>query len=405
MIYIEPIIYDLKVTTIPFHKFCEIFPPMSKEEFISLKQSIKEKGQQDPIVLWKNQIVDGKHRYLACKELSIQIKCLEYEGEEKDLLDYVIAKNLERRHLTASQKATLGEDLKPFYSELAEKRMLSGKKLDPTAIMREGTASEHAAKVVGVSPRYIDYAEEIKRISPKNYEKVREGKLTIPQAKREINAIKNERSLLEAKKSITEQRIEDIKKVCDIRHCSCKDLFESGIKPDAVICDPPYTKETLEAFSELALSCQDIPIVAVMTGKFYLPEIMIRLCKHLKYRWMIANLTPGGEVTQWPVKFKAQWTPIIVFGQSNKWAQDVIRSEAKSKDSHKWGKSIDAFSDLIKQLTNPGDLICDPFIGGGTTAIASLSMERRFIGCDIEKESVDNSIARVHSFLKEKDNE
>ena len=42
-------------------------------------------------------------------------------------------------------------------------------------------------------------------------------------------------------------------------------------------------------------------------------------------------------------------------------------------------------SQVIQSLSSPGDLVVDPFLGGGTTAIESRLAGRRFIGCDISE--------------------
>lgn len=55
----------------------------------------------------------------------------------------------------------------------------------------------------------------------------------------------------------------------------------------------------------------------------------------------------------------------------------------------------------IKACTNIGDLVVDPWLGSGTTAEASLRLERRFIGFDIHKEYVDMSLLRLTNQFKE----
>lgn len=202
--------------------------------------------------------------------------------------------------------------------------------------------------------------------------------------------------LLEAQESVKSE----IESFYDLRVCSCKELFESGIKPDAVITDPPYPKEFISVFTEIAKSCKGVPLVAVMSGQSYLPEVMQRLCEHLKYRWTLAYLTPGGQaVQQWPVKVNTFWKPVILFGESNEWFGDVAASRANDNDKrfHKWGQSESGMMDLVERLTKPGQLVCDPFLGGGAVAVASLAAGRRFVGCDIDKNCIEKTEERINN--------
>lgn len=51
--------------------------------------------------------------------------------------------------------------------------------------------------------------------------------------------------------------------------------------------------------------------------------------------------------------------------------------------------------DHILSWSNPGDLIYDPFMGSGTTAIASINTDRNFIGSEISEEYVDLANQRI----------
>ena len=51
--------------------------------------------------------------------------------------------------------------------------------------------------------------------------------------------------------------------------------------------------------------------------------------------------------------------------------------------------------DIVERLTNPGDVILDPFLGGGTTGVAAVSKGRKFIGADIETKNVEISHERI----------
>jgi ParB-like chromosome segregation protein Spo0J len=87
-------------------KLEEIIPKLSLDTFKALKENIREKGLIKPIdVMTDGTIVDGHHRYKACKELEmepeasiIKIKSLE------EAIDYSFSVNFHRRQLNAFQK-------------------------------------------------------------------------------------------------------------------------------------------------------------------------------------------------------------------------------------------------------------------------------------------------------------
>ena len=53
---------------------------------------------------------------------------------------------------------------------------------------------------------------------------------------------------------------------------------------------------------------------------------------------------------------------------------------------HPTQKSLALFEDLINKHSNINDLVVDPFLGGGTTAIACKNTKRKFKGCEISTE-------------------
>lgn len=141
-----------------------------------------------------------------------------------------------------------------------------------------------------------------------------------------------------------------------------------------------------------------VPLVAVMSGQSYLPEVLRRLCEHLKYRWVLAYMLPGGQaVQQWQAKVNTTWKPVLLFGEASEWFGDVAVSETNDNDKrfHEWGQSESGMADLVERLTKPGQLVCDPFLGAGTTAVVSLALGRRFVGCDIDAACVEQAWARV----------
>ena len=62
---------------------------------------------------------------------------------------------------------------------------------------------------------------------------------------------------------------------------------------------------------------------------------------------------------------------------------------------HPTQKSLLLFEDLIHKHSNVGDLILDPFLGSGTTAVAAKKTNRNFIGCEIDKTFFEKSVERI----------
>lgn len=50
---------------------------------------------------------------------------------------------------------------------------------------------------------------------------------------------------------------------------------------------------------------------------------------------------------------------------------------------------------FIRLLTKPGDVVLDPFVGSGTTALAAKKLERHWIGFDLSSEYVERSRRRI----------
>lgn len=80
----------------------------------------------------------------------------------------------------------------------------------------------------------------------------------------------------------------------------------------------------------------------------------------------------------------------------------VWRHPMMRKRNHPTPKPVSLFQDLIEMSTNPGDVVVDPCVGGGTTAIAALRSGRKFIVGDISAQCVKWTREWVEEELKQK---
>jgi len=58
---------------------------------------------------------------------------------------------------------------------------------------------------------------------------------------------------------------------------------------------------------------------------------------------------------------------------------------------------------LILNSSNEGDLVFDPFMGSGTTAVAAKRLNRNFIGFELSKEYCDIANNRINGVKKKVD--
>lgn len=90
------------------HKLAGLVPMAVESEQVSLTNNIKEFGQQEAIVLWKGEVVDGRCRQKALTLLKFPIlyKELDETLVEADVKIFVKSINT-RRNLSTTQKATV----------------------------------------------------------------------------------------------------------------------------------------------------------------------------------------------------------------------------------------------------------------------------------------------------------
>jgi DNA modification methylase len=52
-------------------------------------------------------------------------------------------------------------------------------------------------------------------------------------------------------------------------------------------------------------------------------------------------------------------------------------------------------ADIVERLTEPGALVVDPFLGGGTTAVVCEALGRRFVGCAVDAAAITAARERL----------
>jgi len=216
-----------------------------------------------------------------------------------------------------------------------------------------------------------------------------------------------------------------------------KELKRMGVVVNHIITDPPYNISKENNFSTMKNPRKGVDF-GVWDEKFDLVEwikeyveildkngSIIIFCSYLYISYIIDELKANNievkdvliwkktnpmprnverryvqdmEFAIWGVKTKSKW----VFNKP----KDVpyLRSQFEysvvaglEKVGHPTQKSLNLMKDIIKIHTNEGDIILDPFMGSGSTGVASLELNRKFIGIENNTTYFKMAIKRLNN--------
>jgi len=160
------------------HPIAELFPLMSESDLDELAKDIKLNGQRETITTYEGKLLDGRNRFRACLKARVKPETIEFSGG--DPVDFVVSKNINRRHLTTGQRSMIAGEL----ANLKQGDVAAQK----DAVSNETPLSlDKAAKVMRVSRAHAARAQRvIKNGNPDIIKAVKHGDLSVGQAERMI---------------------------------------------------------------------------------------------------------------------------------------------------------------------------------------------------------------------------
>lgn len=171
------------------HPIANVWPMLDDDKLDELAEDIRQQGQLQPIWTFEGMILDGRNRFEACRRAEIKPIIMEYRGDEPTA--FAVSLNDRRRHMGKSALAAVAAELEPHFAEDAKRRQVRKPKAQSVVekVPQQTAASkarEEAAKSVGVNDRYVQDAKKVKAEAPEVFEKLKAGKITLQDAKREV---------------------------------------------------------------------------------------------------------------------------------------------------------------------------------------------------------------------------
>jgi ParB-like chromosome segregation protein Spo0J len=389
----------------------EIALPQTPTEFASMKKSIRKDGQLVRAVVNEDGVLlDGHHRYRACKEVG---KPFRYEvkhfDDKLDEIWHIYYLNNERRHYNTFQKALQALRMEPYLVERARRNMsLAGK--GDKILSRLERVNKELGKQAGMSHEQIRKVKHI--INSEHFKENEEFRQACITAKKTITEAFNliekdeKRTKVKAEVEAAAKGLSLPEKVMFLNRDSRKPEEIIEIKDnsvDLIFTDPPYSDESLDRYEGLAKFASqklvDGGSVVFFFGRQLLPDIMKIFEKYtnLKYWWVCAVKHEGDGKKIFPESVIVDWKPLLWFVKGDKrltrsLMHDFIQSKKPDKIQHEWAQSPVEAEYIIKYLTISEDsLVVDPFLGSGAFAIPAIKLGRYFIGIDVDKEAYENA--------------
>ena len=213
-----------------------------------------------------------------------------------------------------------------------------------------------------------DYADTKSELSAA-VAKAEDLQIQLDKAMKNVEKLKKTNERLERKQYTLPEELPD--NACKLFKADIRDGLPqiSDESVDFIITDPPYSREYIPLYGELskvaARVLKDGGSLVCMVGQSYLPEIVKELSKSMNYHWCMCYLTLGASPQLWQKRTNTFWKPLLWFVKgkyTGDWnGNDVMQSPSNDKNFHKWGQSVGGMKDIVERLTNPNDVVLDPF--------------------------------------------
>lgn len=395
-------------------EFESLIPPLGEDERAQLMVNIDRDGFRDPLVVWKTGglLLDGHNRYRIWevslegnKDREPQIVEIEL-ADRDDAKIWIIKNQFGRRNLAAFTRGELALKLEPLLKLKAKQN--SGTRTDLSAKLPTGSKQDtrkSLAKSAGVGERTIDACKTIVDHADEDTKhKLRTNQVSVHRVAKDIKEkldrdarqTKREAAAKTTKTTKTDSRII----VGDFRLHADK-VADGSVS--LIFTDPPYDRKSLSLFDGLgrfaAEKLADGGSLLCYVGHIQLREALNALSEHLRYWWPICCLHSGRKAVMREYGINACWKPILWFVKGTRDEKQVmvddVVSGAREKDQHDWQQAQGEAEYWIEKLSPKNGLVCDPFLGGGTTAAAATRLGREWIGFEIDPKAAESANARV----------
>lgn len=379
----------------------QLFDRLRDEEYQALHADIEKRGVMVPVEVDESgNILDGHHRAKIANKLQRPYKTIVRKFKtEQEKREHVIKLNMARRHMEPYQ---WGNAFKMLVDERGAKRG-RGSNQGHSATIAE------CAEEVGVPERTARHrmaaADTFEALPKPMREKVKSRETTLAKvAKEKSLEVRRNRVIQETRAAAKEQAV--------IILGDCLEAADSAPLIDLLITDPPYftagdftghvsaylarVKPTGQAYVFASAAPDEVAAYLLMDRhKMLLEQVLVWNYNNTGQRQPNDRYNSNFQLTLYFRGPKAAPINKPSDGTHQYACQTVNAPDGRMGDRfHEWQKPIELIERYILNSSRPGDFVCDPFAGTGTTLLAAAKHGRRATGYDNNKLAVATAVKR-----------
>jgi len=204
----------------------------------------------------------------------------------------------------------------------------------------------------------------------------------------------------------------------------CREIMPTLTDIDVVITDPPYglnfpyrsyddTRENL-----VNLLADVMPEISRIAANAYILCGPTQIGLYPQPEWVCAvTWNTTGTFGKYGYN---QWTPVLCYGKdlegfgnvNGMTKGDTLRINGGSgvgfqrddaEKEHTCPKPLNLMKMVVNRYSKPGQIVCDPFMGSGTTGVACAALGRGFVGIEQDSAYYATALERIQRELSQGD--
>jgi DNA modification methylase len=173
---------------------------------------------------------------------------------------------------------------------------------------------------------------------------------------------------------------------------------------DLIFTDPVY--QNIEDYRWLAgmasRALKDGASCLAYCAHVNMDAVIVAMNKSLQYRWLMIHRKYGINSRMWDYHLFGWYLPVLWFskgkGRPRSWVRDLIGGAPNGGAvNYTWSKNADVPMHWMASFISDGQIVFDPFCGGGALLESAIGIGRHYLAFEIDPDTAELARERVRN--------